>query len=264
MKQLLPCIRDLSLDTSQHVRTALAGVIMGLAEVVGRNNTIEHMLPLYLRMLKDEFPEVRLAIIANLDQVNKVIGVEFLAQSLLPAIVELAEDKQWRVRLAIIEYIPLLASQLGKDFFNEKLCNLCLTWLGDSVFKIREAATNNLKALTEVFGVEWAKSLIIPKVVALYTHPNYLHRLTSLFAISVLAPVCNNEVLLSTMLPLVLKMSKDPVPNIRFNVAKVLQKLISQVDSSTVAKDIKPTLQTLHEDGDKDVKYFAAEALAAC
>jgi len=114
-----------------------------------------------------------------------VIGIELLSQSLLPAIVQLAEDKQWRVRLAIIEYIPLLASQLGVKFFDEKLAALCMGWLGDTVFSIREAATHNLKKLTEVFGVEWANEAIIPKVMAMGAHPNYLYRMTTCFAITV-------------------------------------------------------------------------------
>lgn len=114
-----------------------------------------------------------------------VIGIDLLSQSLLPAIVQLAEDKQWRVRLAIIEYIPLLASQLGVKFFDEKLSSLCMGWLGDTVFSIREAATHNLKKLTEVFGVEWASEAIIPKVMAMGSHPNYLYRMTTCFAISV-------------------------------------------------------------------------------
>src|SRR6201995_5544998 len=96
-----------------------------------------------------------------------VIGIELLSQSLLPAIVQLAEDKQWRVRLAIIEYVPLLASQLGVKFFDEKLASLCMSWLGDTVFWIWEASTQNLKKLTQVFGVEWANTSIIPKVAAM-------------------------------------------------------------------------------------------------
>ena len=114
-----------------------------------------------------------------------VIGIELLSQSLLPAIVQLAEDKQWRVRLAIIEYIPLLASQLGVKFFDEQLSDLCMGWLGDTVFSIREAATTNLRKLTEVFGVEWAQGSIISKVMAMGQHPNYLYRMTTCFAISV-------------------------------------------------------------------------------
>ena len=114
-----------------------------------------------------------------------MIGIELLSKNLLPAIVQLAEDKQWRVRLAIIEYIPLLASQLGVQFFDEKLSTLCMSWLGDTVFSIREAATKNLKKLTEVFGVGWASEAIIPKVMAMGQHPNYLYRMTTCFAISV-------------------------------------------------------------------------------
>ena len=98
---------------------------------------------------------------------------------------ELAEDKQWRVRQAIIEYIPLLATQLGVSFFDDKLGSLCMSWLGDTVFSIREAATINLKKLTEVFGVDWARSTIIPKVLAMGEHPNYLYRMTTIFAITV-------------------------------------------------------------------------------
>jgi len=98
---------------------------------------------------------------------------------------ELSEDKQWRVRQAIIEYIPLIATQLGVEFFDDQLGSLCMTWLGDTVFSIREAATINLKKLTDVFGVEWAKTTIIPKVMDMREHPNYLYRMTTIFAITV-------------------------------------------------------------------------------
>ena len=92
-----------------HVRSALATTIMGLAPVVGRENTTQLLLPLFLRLLRDENSEVRLNIISKLECVNEVIGIDLLSQSLLPAVVDLAEDRQWRVRLAIIEAMPLLA-----------------------------------------------------------------------------------------------------------------------------------------------------------
>lgn len=98
MANILPCIKELVADPNQHVKSALASVIMGLSPILGRHNTIEHLLPLFLSQLKDECPEVRLNIISNLDCVNEVIGIQQLSQSLLPAIVELAEDSKWRVR----------------------------------------------------------------------------------------------------------------------------------------------------------------------
>ena len=201
LARILPCVKDLANDSSQHVRAALATQISGLAPLLGKDPTSEHLLPLFLLLLKDDFSEVRLNLISKLETVNNgkyreicplycelnliVIGIERLSQALLPAIMELAEDKQWRVRQAIIEYIPLLATQLGVQFFDDKLGALCMSWLGDTVFSIREAATINLKKLTDVFGVEWARTTIIPKVLAMGEHPNYLYRMTTIFAITV-------------------------------------------------------------------------------
>lgn len=36
-----------------------------------RSRTIDHLLPMFLQMLKDEFPEVRLHIISKLELVNQ-------------------------------------------------------------------------------------------------------------------------------------------------------------------------------------------------
>ena len=190
LARLLPCVRDLAADASPHVKAALGAQISGLAPLLGKEATIEHLLPLFLKLLKDDQSDVRLQLIGKLELVNDVIGIDLLSQSLLPAIIDLAEDKQWRVRQAIIEYIPLLATQLGVQFFDDKLGNLCMSWLGDNVFSIRESATINLKKLTEVFGVEWAGRTIIPQVLAMGSHPNYLYRMTTILAISVrLRPV---------------------------------------------------------------------------
>ncbi|KAF9182602.1 hypothetical protein BGZ51_004655 [Haplosporangium sp. Z 767] len=266
LNHILPCVRELVTDTSQHVRAAVAMQISGLAPILGKEATTEHLLPLFLQLLKDEFPDVRLNIISKLETVNNVIGIELLSQSLLPAIVELAEDKQWRVRLAIIDYIPLLATQLGVEFFDEKLGALCMSWLGDSVFSIREAATVNLRKLAEVFGVDWAKQTIIPKVLAMGTHPNYLYRMTTIFAITAMASAVTPEVIRDYILPTVINLVSDPIPNIRFNVAKSIEAIIPVLMQNPdtkllVEQQLKPGLVKLSEDTDNDVRFFAQKAL---
>ncbi|XP_072125748.1 serine/threonine-protein phosphatase 2A 65 kDa regulatory subunit A beta isoform-like [Mobula birostris] len=258
---ILPYVKELVSDTNQHVKSALASVIMGLSTILGKDSTVEHLLPLVLAQLKDKCPEVRLNIISNLDCVNEVIGIHQLAQSLLPAIVELAEDAKWRVRLAIIEYMPLLAGLLGVEFFDEKLNSLCMTWLVDRVYAIREAATNNLTKLVEKFGKDWAESAIVPKVLAMASDPNYHHRMTTLFCINVLSEACGQEITAKHMLPTVLQMAGDQVANIRFNVAKTLQKIGPVLDASTLQNEFKPILEKLGQDQDMDVKYFAQEAM---
>lgn len=261
MPNVLPAVKELVCDTNQHVKAALASVIMGLSPIMGKDNTIQHLLPLFLILLKDEHSDVRLNIISNLDS---VIGIHQLSQSLLPAIVELAEDPKWRVRLAIIEHMPLLAEQLGVDFFDEKLNSLCMSWLVDGVFAIRSAATSNLKRLVAIFGLEWAQNTIITKVLSMARDPNYLHRMTTLFAINVLADVCPPDVITKFMVPVIANLANDTVPNVRFNVAKTMAKLTPVLDPTTVEMQVKPCLTRLHEDDDNDVKYFASEALVLC
>ncbi|KAJ7597048.1 armadillo-type protein [Mycena floridula] len=266
LARIVPCVRDMSQDTSQHVRAALANQISGLAPLLGKEPTIEHLLPLFLQLLRDEIPEVRLNIISKLETVNDVIGIELLRENLLPAIVDLAEDKSWRVRQAIIEYIPLLANQLGKPFFDEQLGNLCMSWLGDTVYSIREAATVNLKKLTEVFGVDWAKVAIVPKVMGMGQHPNYLFRMTTVQAITTIAPSLTLEIIVSEIIEPLLRLAADPIPNIRFNVAKSLEVLAITYATvpnghDFVQQRIVPALEQQKNDQDADVRYFATRAL---
>ena len=68
---MLPCVKDLAADGSQYVRTALAGVVMEMAPALGKAATIEHLLPVFLSLLKDDFPEVRLNIIGKLEQAQR-------------------------------------------------------------------------------------------------------------------------------------------------------------------------------------------------
>jgi len=87
--------------------------------------------------------------------------------------------------------------------------------------------------------------------------------MTTLFAIGVLAQVVGNDVNQS-MLPIVLRMASDKVPNVRFNVAKTLQILIGLVDSTVTQSRIKPTLTKMQDDTDRDVKFYASQAVQLC
>ncbi|KAG2318804.1 hypothetical protein Bca52824_012017 [Brassica carinata] len=63
---------------------------------------------------------------------------------------------------------------------------------------------------------------IVPQVLDMVNNPHYLHRMMA-HAISLMAPVMGSEITCSKFLPVVVEASKDRVPNIKFNVAKLLQ-----------------------------------------
>lgn len=83
----MPAVEDLVSDSSQQVRASFGSQISGLAPILGKQEyvdcklhvrplliklyrTTEHLLPMFLQMLKDDFPEVRLNIISKLELVN--------------------------------------------------------------------------------------------------------------------------------------------------------------------------------------------------
>ena len=69
---MAPCVKELANDSSQFVRAALAGVVMELAPQLGKQPTIDHLLPVFLALLRDPFPDVRLNVISKLDQARPV------------------------------------------------------------------------------------------------------------------------------------------------------------------------------------------------
>jgi serine/threonine-protein phosphatase 2A regulatory subunit A len=67
--EILPILKTLSVDEVQNVREALAGDVMLLSHKFGTEGTSEHLLDLFLHLLKDDVAGVRLNIISKLDQV---------------------------------------------------------------------------------------------------------------------------------------------------------------------------------------------------
>lgn len=82
-----------------------------------------------------------------------------------------------------------------------------------------------------------------------------------------MAPSLTLDVIQDPILQPLLDLASDPIPNIRFNVAKSLEVLAvtfgNSPEGQIIVKDkIVPSLQTLKNDSDADVRYFASRALA--
>lgn len=86
LARIVPCVQAIASDSSQHVRASLAQQISGLAPLLGKESTIDVLVPLYLQLLKDDFSEVRLNLISKLEVVNN--GQSFhLSLTSLPYVV---------------------------------------------------------------------------------------------------------------------------------------------------------------------------------
>lgn len=314
---------------SLHTKSALSSIILQFSGVLSSPSAtpgspapavsantlvIEHLLPLILNLLNDEHAEVRLGLIAKLGEEgaaaaalsaagsaasggagsvssSNVLSIDVLSRSLLPALSKLASDPKWRVRLQTIHLLPPLSAYFAVDFFNARLLDLVVGWLGDSIWSIREAAILNLVRLTHLFGAPWAAEKLLPKIRGLAADKSYVFRLTSVFAMRELAPALGAQIVSESIAPLLVStMAKDAVPNVRFNVARLLGFIVKEglvvgatagaaaanaaaggaapmqlSNGSTQAQapllsSIEATLLAMQDDADADVKFCAQQA----
>jgi serine/threonine-protein phosphatase 2A regulatory subunit A len=70
LHEILGPVKELVGDPNPQVRAAFGENLSGLAPILGKEATIEHLLPMFLQMLKDDDSKVRLNIISKLELVN--------------------------------------------------------------------------------------------------------------------------------------------------------------------------------------------------
>lgn len=247
-------------ETSAHVRASLAGSFLRLTQVVGAKLIGDHLITTFLALLKDESPEVRVKLIGTLDGLTSVVEIDTLSQSLLPAIKDLGSDRQWRVRLAILDCMPSLAKYLGNDKFTSELSGLFLPWLTDPVFSVRDAASENFRKLALSLGTEWTEAHIVPQLQALLAHTNYLYRISSMLCVSRLSEAVSPSFIEEQLVPMVVRLCGDPVPNVRFNATKTIQAMHRTCPAVNTAT--RECLERLQRDQDPDVVCFAQRAAA--
>ncbi len=99
----------------------------------------------------------------------------------------------------------------------------------------------------------------------MYTHHHRAHSLalSPRRAAQTLGEAVGPAIATSRLLPAVTAHARDPVPNVRFNAAKALDRLAKCVEPPAISGSVKPTLSTLAADSDADVRYYATKALSA-
>ena len=162
----------------------------------------------------------------------------------------------------MIDQTPLVAKLLGPDVFSEHLLEVVTDGFNDHVHSVRFAATRCLKPLGEGLGAPWAAKTMVPKLQQLYEEgAGFLQRITVIYGSVFLAHGCKESPAADACADLVVRATKDPVPNVRFVGARAAESLVAAVSKSTMEGKLKPALQALASDRDSDVKHFSRRAL---
>jgi serine/threonine-protein phosphatase 2A regulatory subunit A len=80
-----------------------------------------------------------------------------------------------------------------------------------------------------------------------------------------MAPALDVDSIRSSVLPTIISLSADRIPNIRFNVAKAFEVLSTSLGSQSggaqlVQSEVIPAVEKLRQDSDADVRFFAEKA----
>jgi serine/threonine-protein phosphatase 2A regulatory subunit A len=218
-------------------------------------------LPGTCQLMKDAATEVRVCVLNHIQIVTKAIGQENTQEHVIPALLDLTTDKQWRVRYGIAQFFPKLAGIFGKELFLEKMEKICLDFLVDNVFKIREQSIQNLVDLKDTLGSQWFEKTVKEKVREFSRSDKCMIRIMSIFVVRTVYPCIDPDILNKDLVPVIIGLKDDSVPNIKFNIARILEELSSTLSRENIFIG-KSALEGMQEnDSDEDVKYFASKTL---
>jgi len=73
--KIVPTLKSLEQDQFVYVRCALAENLLTICPKIQKSPTNEHILPIFLVLLRDDDSKVRLSLFKRLEDLNQVIGI---------------------------------------------------------------------------------------------------------------------------------------------------------------------------------------------
>jgi serine/threonine-protein phosphatase 2A regulatory subunit A len=289
LTEIIPIALQLSQDATPAVRKSLADMSIDIAVKMNNSDLVtQHLNDLIMKLLTDEDPSVKIRILSKIDNLAQALP-SFL-QHLTPTLKILYSDDNWRVRKQITLAIPSIMRSLGIDYFTENYLNKYLEIFKDSVAEVRIANASTLPLLVHAITTQqqlhnsnttntnttnssqWIYDKIFPLLKSMSTE-EYMYRITMLISFKYLilgSSELLSERLYGEIINLLLTLSSDIVPNVRLATAVIMGEAIQKLNPNNIQNNqqiiaqIKPVLQDLSTDKDKDVKYFAIESMKLC
>ncbi|ORC89018.1 putative serine/threonine protein phosphatase 2A regulatory subunit [Trypanosoma theileri] len=244
-------------DESAHVRMCLASAVLQSVVHVPKELWGSNIVPTCTQLLKDNEADVRLALVSGFSSMGNTPEAREMAPKLVPVVVALAEDPKWRIREVVISQIPFLITSLGKNA--DDVVELCVNHLVDRVATIREAAVASCCKLVLESGAAWSRTSLFPRLSAMATASNYLHRVVLAHFYESLAGISSldRSTVSQSVLPMLRVLAQDNVANVRLNCAKALVAL--KRAKLLLDSDAEPLLTRLRKDADADVRFAASQ-----
>lgn len=266
------CLRDtyetLASDMQWKVRRTLAFSIHELALILGDHLTAADLVPVFNSFLKD-LDEVRIGVLKHLYDFLKLLHQDTRRKYLYQLQEFLVTDnsRNWRFRSELAEQLVLLLELYSPQDVHDYLRPLAFCLCTDRVSSVR---WTSYRLVSEIIRkLSTCSSLLVnflSELVEKFCHSSkWLGRQAFAFVcqLSIEEECLTLDQFSEHLLPPLLQLASDPVPNVRVLLAKTLRQTLLEREyflnsASCHQEALEHTLVALQMDVDKDVKYFAS------
>ncbi|XP_026866575.2 serine/threonine-protein phosphatase 4 regulatory subunit 1 isoform X2 [Electrophorus electricus] len=267
------CLKDtyetLATDVQWKVRRTLAFSIHELAVILGDQLTAADLVPIFNGFLKD-LDEVRIGVLKHLYDFLKLLHAdkrrEYLYQ--LQEFMVTDNSRNWRFRFELAEQLILIIELYSHHDVYNYLRQIALDLCSDKVSEVRwisyKLVVEILQKLYSCGAHDLSLNFINELVVRFCHCPKWVGRQAFAFICqAVVEEDCMPmDQFAQHLLPCLLSLSSDPVPNVRVLVAKalrqsVLEKSYFKEPGGAYTDELEEALSELRMDKDRDVRFFA-------
>ncbi|ELT87826.1 hypothetical protein CAPTEDRAFT_156976 [Capitella teleta] len=269
-----PCLKNLydtlAADMQWKVRRTLAFSIHELAVIVGEDITGRDLVPVFNGFLKD-LDEVRIGVLKHLAEFLRLLKPEIRQEYLtkLAEFLKTDNHRNWRFRAELAEQLLVLLDLFTADDVGDFVTPVAMILATDRVAEVRLTAFRALSGIMK--SVAHDNQLLTSMVRRLKQNFAEHHRWCQRQMFAHLCQCILEDKSLSAeryateLLPELLKLHADPIPNVRISVARVMAYQILKSDYLTSAQnphhcDLLEACTSLKGDTDRDVRYYFSQS----
>ncbi|KAK3581114.1 hypothetical protein CHS0354_033907 [Potamilus streckersoni] len=268
------CIKNLyetlAADMQWKVRRTLAFSIHELAVILGDAITRRDLVPVFDGFLKD-LDEVRIGILRHLADFLRLLQPNTRRQYLIKVqdFMNVDNQRNWRFRLELAEQLVLISELFLAREIYEHLLPLGMVLAEDKVAEVRREALRLISGILRRLNASQEEKLmryLVNQLMGKFAHNQKWSKrqlFVQLCEAILKEESMNCEQFAKELMPSLLKLGQDPVPNVRITVARCMTSYIVNRDYFTSLKnpfhdDLLKILQSLQSDSDRDVRFFCS------
>eukprot|EP00163_Fabomonas_tropica_P033672 TRINITY_DN8953_c0_g1_i1.p1 TRINITY_DN8953_c0_g1~~TRINITY_DN8953_c0_g1_i1.p1 ORF type:complete len:652 (+),score=113.34 TRINITY_DN8953_c0_g1_i1:332-2287(+) len=250
----------------EKVRRSLSHSLHEIAIIVGTEIAESNLLSVFELFLRD-LDEVKAGVLKNLAKLLAVLSPPF-REKYLHVLTDIQENEteHWRFRRLLAGQLDDLAALYSPTAVSGTIVPLAIKLCQDPVSAVRvvaHQAVGSLIGRVASHGDNAKTDEALKEVLAFAGEKSSFHqRQTYVNCCMYIAQHVEEALFVRELLPLMVKLSQDRVPNVRVAVAQAISHSLATGKLTSRKQDLTQILRTLQDDTDSDVRYHASRPLS--